>query len=338
MKQIKQIHQSLELAADRLQKTIDDLKEVGSGHYDYTEEEKSFKLGELSCILSIGLEDLKLDLDELGREISKQEVTPEAPTKGHLVEKFIKAAEDRLKEQHKEERRKREQIDKWKDLINKPVEYLYDGGPYQEPTTGTPPTSPPFYTTGVDKQELNITGGQKGTCSNAPNSTNWTYIKYPEPPKEFTTGYSEVEQKVGKDFYRVVDRTWHNDNGINYEVVTKHNNGNGYKTEVYIYAKNKSLATAEECTNTIRPTIKKVCNKLKLNPIDLKRFSSTVYVSDESFNNIHKDLMKEFRDSPFFLKTPENGGKGLTKIQNTSSKKFITLNHQLGQIRIEAVI
>lgn len=327
MKQIKQIHQSLELAADRLQKTIDDLKEVGSGHYDYTEEEKSFKLGELSCILSIGLEDLKLDLDELGREISKQEATTEAPTKGSLIDGLIKLSEEKFKE----EKRKREQIYKWKDLLNKLVESPYNGGP-------SDPSQAPFYTTGVDKQELNITGGQKGTCSNAPNSTNWTYIKYPEPPKEFTTGYSEVEQKVGKDFYRVVDRTWHNDNGINYEVVTKHNNGNGYKTEVYIYAKNKSLATAEECTNTIRPTIKKVCNKLKLNPIDLKRFSSTVYVSDESFNNIHKDLMKEFRDSPFFLKTPENGGKGLTKIQNTSSKKFITLNHQLGQIRIEAVV
>ncbi len=330
MKQIKQIHQSLELAADRLQKTIDDLKEVGSGHYDYTEEEKSFKLGELSCILSIGLEDLKLDLDELGREISKQEVTPEAPTKGHLVEKFIKAAEDRLKEQHKEERRKREQIDKWKDLINKPVEYPYDGGPYQEPTTGTPPTSPPFYTTGVDKQELNITGGQKGTCSNAPNSTNWTYIKYPEPPKEFTSGYSEVQPES----YRTVDSTCKVENGVNYQLVTKHNDKTGYKTEVYVSLSSKNLSSAEECIDIIKSIIEK-SSYFKWLPF-FKR-SVVAYVSEESFKNIHKDIIKEFRGSDFIKTSENNNNGGITKITSTSLKKYIVLNHQLGEIKIEAV-
>lgn len=326
MKQIKQIHQSLELAADRLQKTIDDLKEVGSGHYDYTEEEKSFKLGELSCILSIGLEDLKLDLDELGREISKQEATTEAPTKGSLIDGLIKLSEEKFKE----EKRKREQIYKWKDLLNKLVESPYNGGP-------SDPSQAPFYTTGVDKQEFNTTNGQSGNPTPIPYtsySSDWTYIKSPEPPKKFATGYSKVEQSNDK----IVDRTWNNEGGINYELVTKHNTDNGYKSEVYIYAKSKSLTTEEECINVITPIVKKVRNKFKWVPIQYKGTNITVYVSEESFNNIHKNIMKEFRESTFFLKTPENGGKGLTKIQNTCSKKFITLNHQLGQIRIEAVI
>lgn len=317
MKQIKQIHQTLELNLNRLQKTIDDLREVAGGHYDLTEEEKSFKLGELTCMLSISLEDLKLDLDELGREISKQDVESSTPATDKETAKpeATDSIEGKLKKSLKDifEEKLKAIIKEREEGKGRSWVYTYSEPNYNldnQNSTGNPNKYTSYTTSG-----------------NAPGLRDYLTAN---PPKEFTTGYSEIGLHEDD---RIVDTTWHNENGINYLITTKHNKEKGYMTKVHLYLKNKNINTVEECIDIVRPIIEKI-GIFKWLPIRKK--SAVAYVSEESFKGIHKELVKQF-NSYDVVKPQENSLLGTTTITSTCSEKLITLSTNFCELKIEAV-
>jgi len=243
MEEIKQLHQTLELNVERIQQALDDLKKVAVDE-TLLDTTKTFKIGELSCVIGMNLEDLKLDLDELGRLISKQKAEPVKKDKPvNVSERLDKILKDKLT----------------------------------------------------------------------------------QVAKEFRSGYSEVNHEVD----RVVESTWNDENGINYQVVTKHNEKKGYKTEVYVYIKNRSIRTAEECIDIIKPIIEKI-GVFKWLPTIPKR-NVVAYVSEDSFKSIHNELIKKFNSHDL-----DNRPLGCTEITSSYSKKYIILNNQSSEIKIEA--
>ena len=336
MEEIKQLHQSLELNLDRLEQTLNDLRRTILDQTAF-QDTKMFKVGELTSLIGVNLEDLKLDLDELSRAISKQKAEPVKTPRPNVLDDALKKA-------------LREIRDKFEKEVGEKMKYDYDPldhynkeGFTQSPLykdilspasgtkpynlgldTGSPLNKSPFYTTTSSSNP----GG--GTITTVSNGENFTYAPTPEPPKEFTSGYSEVQPES----CRTVDSTWHVENGVNYQLVTKHNDKTGYKTEMYVSLSSKNLSSAEECIDIIKSITEK-SSYFKWLPF-FKR-SVVAYVSEESFKNIHKDIIKEFRGSDFIKTSENNNNGGVTKITSTSLKKYIILNHQLGVIKIEAV-
>jgi len=297
MEEIKQISQKLELEIDRVRVIASDLRELLLSK-DFLLN-KMFKVCEMSCALNLNVEDLQESLDEINKTIRSNEAAP-APKSDVVVKKKYNL----------------KNFESWFDRFVKALkeQELKDRGASQE-------------------QQSKILGSldvlEKEDKPIYPISGPGLY-EYLEaaPKKEFKSGHLEVKQEVD----RILDRTWNNENGVNYQIISKYSEKDGYKVKVFIYLNSKSISTAEECIDIITPIVEKLW-QFKWLPVN--KIEVVVYVSKDSFNNINSELIKQISNFKI-VGDKGNWPLGLTEITSSCSEKYIILNNKLGKVRIEA--